>query len=170
LLVEAAKGASDITGGDDVVPGWANANPARAYHLFSGYLGGFMTTYTDMSMIAFNLLTGRDVRANDVPVVNKLIRTSDEKTEELRINSEYFYYIDWIREYEHRTKGYEKRVQDPEYRDKYMDVMRDKEQRMYNFAKGQIALIDQLKDYDEEKANEMKEQFVRKMWEYEDQD
>jgi hypothetical protein len=138
--------------------------------LFSGYLGGFMTTYTDMSMIAFNLLTGRDVRANDVPVVNKLIRTSDEKTEELRINSEYFYYIDWIREYEHRTKGYEKRVQDPEYRDKYMDVMRDKEQRMYNFAKGQIALIDQLKDYDEEKANEMKEQFVRKMWEYEDQD
>lgn len=170
LLVEAAKGASDITGGDEVVPGWFNANPARAYHLFSGYLGGFMTTYTDMSMIAFNLLTGRDVRANDVPVVNKLIRTSDEKTEELRINSEYFYYIDWIREYEHRTKGYEKRVQDPEYRDKYMDVMRDKEQRMYNFAKGQIALIDQLKDYDEEKANEMKEQFVRKMWEYEDQD
>lgn len=129
-----------------------------------------MTTYTDMSMVAFNLLTGRDVTANDIPVVNKLIRTSDEKTKELRINSEYFYYIDWIREYEHKARGYEKRVRDPEYKDKYRDVVRDKEQRMYNYAKGQIALIDQLKDYDEEKANEKKEQFVRKMWEYEDQD
>ena len=60
-----------------------------------------MTTYTDLSMIAFNLLTGRDVTANDIPIVNKLIRTSAEDTKDMRINSEYFYYVDWIKEYEH---------------------------------------------------------------------
>ena len=62
-----------MRGGDDVVPGDININPARVYNLLSGYMGGFLTTYTDLTNIGFNLLTGRDVRANDVPVVNKLI-------------------------------------------------------------------------------------------------
>jgi hypothetical protein len=168
FLVEAAKGASDMTGGDDVVPGSVNLNPARAYHIFSGYLGGFMTTYTDLSMIAFNLLTGRDVRANDIPVVNKLIRTSDEDTKDMRINSEYFYYVDWIKEYEHRLKGYEKRLSDPKYAEKYRDIVTDEEMQMYNYAKGQMEMIKNTQEFDEELSREQKEAFVRRMWEYED--
>lgn len=170
VLVEATKWASDVSGGDEVIPGRLNFNPARINNLLSGYMGGFLTTYTDIANIVFNLITGRDVRLNDIPVSNKLIRTSDEHTEELRINSEYYYYLNWIKEYEHKFKGYEKRMNDPEYAAKWSDMIPEKEQRMYQYAKSQISIIDEMSDYDEKEASRLKEEFVRTMWEYEDED
>ncbi len=167
VLVEAAKWINEKSGGDDVIGGKVNLNPARAYQLFSGYMGGFLTTYTDLANVSFNLLTGRDVSLNDVPVGNKLIRTSDERTEEMRINSEYFYYLDWMREYEHAQSGYKKRAQDKDYRDKYIDLRRSNEGEVYRYAKNMKDLIDKLQDVDEEKAMDLKKKFVEKMWEYE---
>lgn len=169
-IVEAAKWASEVSGGDEVVPGKININPARIDNLLRGYMGGFLTTYTDLTNIAFSLLTGKEVSANDIPVVNKMVRTSDQQTEELRINSEYFYYLNWIKEYEHKLKGYEKRIADPEYAEKWIDMLPKKEQRMYEYAKSQVSLIKEISDYDEKEASRLKEEFVRTMWKYEDED
>lgn len=169
-IVEAAKWASEVSGGDEVVPGKININPARIDNLLRGYMGGFLTTYTDLTNIAFSLLTGKEVSANDIPVVNKMVRTSDQQTEELRINSEYFYYLNWIKEYEHKLKGYEKRIADPEYAEKWIDMLPKKEQRMYEYAKSQVSLIKEISDYDEKEASRLKKEFVRTMWKYEDED
>ncbi|WP_332457544.1 LPD38 domain-containing protein [Petrimonas sp.] len=167
VLVEAAKWINEQSGGDEVVGGKVNLNPARAYHIFSGYMGGFLTTYTDLANVGFNLLTGRDVSLNDVPVGNKLIRTSDEKTAEMKLNSEYFYYLDWMREYEHAQSGYKKRVQEKDYRDKYIKLRRSNEGSIYRYAKKMRDAIDKLQGVNEEKAMELKKEFVEKMWEYE---
>ena len=86
----------------------------------------------------------------------------------MRINSEYFYYVDWIKEYEHRLKGYEKRLSDPKYAEKYRDIVTDDEMQMYNYAKGQMQMIKNTQEFDEDLSKEQKEEFVRQMWEYED--
>ena len=130
-------------------------------------MGGFLTTYTDLANVGFNLLTGRDVSLNDVPVGNKLIRTSDERTAEMKLNSEYFYYLDWMREYEHAQSGYKKRVQEKDYRDKYIKLRRSNEGSIYRYAKKMRDAIDKLQGVNEEKAMELKKEFVEKMWEYE---
>ena len=49
--------------------------------------------------------------------------------------------ITWIgsRKYEHKFKGYEKRIADPEYAEKWSKMIPEKEQRMYQFAKSQVS-------------------------------
>jgi hypothetical protein len=169
VLVAAAEWANEHSGGDDVTAGKVNINPARINHLLSGYFGGFLTTYTDLSSIAFNLITGRDVQQNDIPVVNKLIRTSDEDTEELRINSEYFYYLNWMKEYDHKVKGYRGKLNDSEYLDKYKEVLTSDDAKMYLYAKTMTEVINKMQDIDKEKSMNLKKQFIEEMWKMEDE-
>ena len=39
---------------------------------------------------------------------------------------------------------------------------------MYNYAKGQLEMITNTQEFDEDLSKEQKEEFVRQMWEYED--
>ena len=65
-------------------------------------------------------------------------------------------------------KGYEKRLNDPKYAEKYVDIVTDDEMQMYNYAKGQMQMIKNTQEFDEDLSKEQKEEFFRQMWEYED--
>lgn len=163
-LIEGAKWLNEVSGGDDVVKGKIDINPARIAHVFRGYMGGFLTTYTDLANVSFNLLTGNDLSINDIPVANKLIRTSDDRTESTRINQEYYYYLDWITDYEHRQRGYKgKTREDREYIKKYINLIRSDEKKTYMKAKQQVNRINKLRERDPQKAEEAKKKFVEEM-------
>lgn len=163
-LIEGAKWLNEVSGGDDVVKGKIDINPARMAHVFRGYMGGFLTTYTDLANVSFNLITGNDLSINDIPVANKLIRTSDDRTESTRINQEYYYYLDWITDYEHRQRGYKgKTREDREYIKKYINLIRSDEKKTYMKAKRQINHINKIRERDPEAAEAAKKRFVEEM-------
>lgn len=164
VLVEGARWLNDVSGGDDVTKGRIDLNPARLAHVFRGYMGGFLTTYTDVANASFNLLTGNDVSINDFPVGNKLIRTSDDRTELSRINEQYYFYLEWMQDYEHRKRGYKgKMIDDGDYIKKYSDLIRSGETAAYNKAKAQVEQINDLRERDPEMAEERKKAFVEEM-------
>ena len=163
-LIEGAKWLNEVSGGDDVVKGKIDINPARIAHVFRGYMGGFLTTYTDLANVSFNLITGNDLSINDIPVANKLIRTSDDRTESTRINQEYYYYLDWINDYEHRQRGYRgKTREDREYIKKYINLIRSDEKKTYMKAKRQINHINKIREYNPQAAEAAKKKFVEEM-------
>lgn len=166
-LVEGTKWLNEISGGDDVVKGKIDINPAKIQHVFGGYTGGAWTTYTDLVNLAYDLISGEDVSINQVPIANKIIKTSDDRTKDQRINSEYFFYQDWMRDYEHRKQGYNKRLSDEKYQDKYKNLLGGDETGMYMYGKMMTGIIKDLMEHDEEAANQMKEDFVEEMWEME---
>ena len=167
-LVDFTKWLNEFSGGDDVVGGRFDLNPARIDHLIDGYFGGFVTTYTGGINVLHKLIVGEGVTANDIPIANKVVRTSDEGTEMTRVRNEYFFYLDWMDDFKHRESGYKKMMkEDEEYRRKYSQLMDGFEARVYKLASSEKSKIDKVRKNDPEKADEMMKDFNNIMREQE---
>ena len=115
-----------------------------------------MTFYADLAGLFYDALKGNPVELHQIPVASKIVRKGDSLTEEMRYNQEYFHYVDWVKGMDHKYRGYEKLVKEPEYRDKYRGVIKSPEFKDYLFAKSQIETIKGLNENNEEKAFEIK--------------
>ena len=107
-FVEAAKGISDMTGGDDYVEGWIDINPAKVEYMLNGYLGGYFSTPAKLVKMTETAFGERDFDWRNMLFANRVIKTGDETTKMRKIQNDYFRYKDEYEETKRRYKAYEK--------------------------------------------------------------
>jgi hypothetical protein len=67
-----------------------NLNPAVIEHLAKGYFGGLVTTLDNVWKTGEMIAGSRDFDWRNVPVVNRTVKTGDERTKEKKVQNEYF--------------------------------------------------------------------------------
>lgn len=178
ILVGASKWLNEMSGGDDVVKGALDINPAKIQHVAGGYVGGAWTTYSDIVDVVWTAITGEkeDLSLNNVPIANKIVRTSDERNKELRINNEYFYWLDWKDKFDNKYKGYQKWLYNNDKQKS--DEMHKYKEKLTNTARDQtdMTIYETINIYSkiikgtvdagaiEEEMN-LKKELVDKLWE-----
>ena len=109
-LVGLAKTLNEVTGGDAYTKGSVNINPAQIEYLLNGYFGGVSNTIDKLTKSAETIAGKRDYDPKSFLLLNRVLKSGDERTEERAINREYYrlkeeYEIlrDRLKNYEHDT-------------------------------------------------------------------
>ncbi len=109
-IVEAAKWLNEATGGDDVVEGWLDLNPAAIEYILKGYMGGFFS-FPDKVMKSIETASGeREFEWRNIPFASRVLKEGDERTEYRKMQNEYYQLAqNEFKKTEKRLKGYEKK-------------------------------------------------------------
>lgn len=93
-LVDMTRWLNEVSGGNDVLlsKGKVNLNPAQIEYLLSGYLGGYFSFPEKLVNTAKQIVGDRDVNVRDWPLLNRVIKEGDERTEYRKLNEEYWKY------------------------------------------------------------------------------
>ena len=109
-LIGLAKTLNEVTGGDAYTKGAVNINPAQIEYLLNGYFGGVSNTIDKLTKSAETIAGKRDYDPKSFLLLNRVLKSGDERTEERAINREYYrlkeeYEIlrDRLKNYEHDT-------------------------------------------------------------------
>ena len=89
-LVGMAKSLNELTGGDPYTKGWIDINPAKVEYLLNGYFGGVSNTVDKLLKMGETAVGKRDYDPRSFLVVNRLLKSGDERTEQRAVNNEYF--------------------------------------------------------------------------------
>lgn len=146
FLVESAKWLNEVTGGDNVVKGKADINPAIVEHLFESYLGGMGKTF-NKTVTTFSMLFNKDAREwRNVPVLSSFYQVPNDRTSGSQVNREYFEARDEAKEIEHQFSGYKKqlRMGAMEYAEKLDELMKSPIFARYRLIKGYDKAITNL--------------------------
>lgn len=100
-LKAVTKWLSDNTGGDDYTGGAIDLNPAQIEYVMKGMLGGYYSFMDKVVKTAKMPFGAQPVEAKDIPFVNRLYVTGDERTKERAINNAYFKFS---KEHDHTKK------------------------------------------------------------------
>jgi hypothetical protein len=111
LMVEASKLANDLSGGDDVVRGKIQVNPAIVQYLWEQYTGGPGKVFSNTISIgkdAKDILTGKDNDFNirKVEGVKAFVQQGDDRTEYYRTQAKYRKYLEDARKMKDAENGY----------------------------------------------------------------
>lgn len=90
ILVGLSKWANELTGGDPYHKGWLDINPSKVEHVLEGYFGGIYGTVDKMVKMAETFGGEREFDPRNFLLVNRLVKTGDERTEYRAVNNEYF--------------------------------------------------------------------------------
>lgn len=135
-LVNLSEWTNELGGGDkyrtsDV--SLLNWNPAKVEHLFEAYFGGLGKTFNQLGKTlwygAESVLTGKksdNLVARNVPVLNRFLKTVDEKSSFSKINKQYYRYVKEYEGVDRVLKGYAKEVSSGnlEYLDKLISLQK----------------------------------------------
>lgn len=90
-LVGLSKVLNEVTGGDAYTKGWADVvNPAQVEYLLNGYFGGVSSTIDKFVKMGETALGQREYDPRSFLILNRLVKSGDERTEYRHINNEYF--------------------------------------------------------------------------------
>ena len=177
MLVDATKWLNEVSGGDNVVKGWIDVNPAVVEHLYESYLGGVGKTL-NKTVKTLSMIWDPDSRVvRNVPIVSTFIQDADdERTAGSQLNREYNELMREFDKTDHKVKGYKKQIRlgAMEYADKLNEFMDTPEFQRYSSLYGYVSAIRKIKsaikyspDEDVEtlkqSLNELKSQMVQEM-------
>ena len=177
MLVDATKWLNEVSGGDNVVKGWIDVNPAVVEHLYESYLGGVGKTL-NKTVKTLSMIWDPDSRVvRNVPIVSTFIQDADdERTAGSQLNREYNELMREFDKTDHKVKGYKKQIRlgAMEYADKLNEFMDTPEFQRYSSLYGYVSAIRKIKsaikyspDEDVEtlkqSLNDLKSQMVEEM-------
>lgn len=160
-LVDLSEWTNELGGGDkyrtsDV--SMLNWNPAKVEHLFEAYFGGLGKTFNQLGKTlwygAESVLTGKksdNLVARNVPVLNKFLKTVDEKSSFSKVNNQYYRYVKVYDEIDRVLKGYAKEVSSGnlEYLDKLIGLQKSdayKKLQIFQQYKSHIEGLEKLRN------------------------
>lgn len=146
FLVESAKWLNDVTGGDNVVKGKVDINPATVEHLFESYLGGMGKTF-NKTVTTLSMLFNKDAREwRNVPVLSSFYQVPNDRTSGSQVNREYFEARDEADKVAHQYSGYKKqlRMGAMEYAEKLDELIKSPIFARYQVVNGYNKAITKL--------------------------
>lgn len=105
-IVGASKWLSDVTGGDEYIGGAVDINPARLEYILNGYLGGFFKVPNQLAKMAETAFGDREFEWRNMMIANRLLKNGDERTENRKLQNEYFKYKEEYEKTKDRVKNY----------------------------------------------------------------
>ena len=88
-LVGFFKLLNEISGGDPYTSGVIDINPAQAEYLLNGYFGGVSSTIDKFAKMGETALGQREYDPRSFLILNRLVKSGDERTGYRHINNEY---------------------------------------------------------------------------------
>lgn len=152
MLVNMAEALNEWTGGDDVKKGWVDINPAQVEHVLEGTFGGVSTMLNKLVKMGQVVTGQQDFDLRNVPMVSRVVKSTDKDAEARRINTEYYKYYNEYKETKRLVSHYEKQE------DEGILGIAEKLDFWYNSpAYGRYEIVDE--NYDQVKAltDELKE-------------
>ena len=107
-LVDFARWASETSGGNDYKKGDVDINPAQLEYLLNGTFGGMMTFPNKIKKMVETGYGARDFEWRNVPIVNRLIKSGDERTAFRKLRNEYYKYMEEYKETGRLMRSYRK--------------------------------------------------------------
>ena len=109
-LVDIAKGVSRATGGNDAKKGAVDVNPAEVENILEGYLGGAARTVNMLVKSGETMFANRDFEWRNVPIANRFIKGTDERTQLKAVKDRYYNYLDEFNETKRLEREYKNRA------------------------------------------------------------
>lgn len=109
-LVGFAKWLNETTGGDDYKKGAIDINPAKLEYLLNGTFGGMMTFPMKIKKTGETAFGDRDFEWRNTPLLNRVVKSGDERTANRKLQNEYFKYKSEAEETDRLKKKYENAV------------------------------------------------------------
>ena len=106
-LIGLAKTLNEVTGGDTYTKGAVDINPAQIEYLLNGYFGGVSNTIDKLTKSAETIAGKRDYDPKSFLLLNRVLKSGDERTEERAINREYYRLKEEYEILRDRLKNYE---------------------------------------------------------------
>lgn len=106
-LIGLAKILNEKTGGDAYTKGAIDINPAQIEYLLNGYFGGVSNTIDKLTKSAETIAGKRDYDPKSFLLLNRVLKSGDERTEERAINREYYRLKEEYEILRDRLKNYE---------------------------------------------------------------
>ena len=106
-LVGLSKVLNEVSGGDAYTSGVIDINPAQAEYLLNGYFGGVSSTIDKLVKMGETALGQREYDPRSFLILNRLVKSGDERTEYRHINDEYFRLKEEHDKLKSRLKHYE---------------------------------------------------------------
>lgn len=106
-LVDFAKWLNETSGGDDFTKGAIDINPAKIEYLLNGTFGGLMSFPNKLKKSKETAAGDRDFEWRNIPLVNRLIKSGDERTAFRKLQNEYFKYKEEYEETGRRLRKYQ---------------------------------------------------------------
>ena len=130
-LVWLSKTLNELTGGDDYKGGMVDFNPAQVEYILKGYFGGAWS-FTNKLVKSGEIMVGsRDFEWGSIPLANRVVKTSDERTKFRNTNNEYYKYKKEAEEVKRLERKYEKSDNVLDYAKKIDELQRDIQYRRY---------------------------------------
>jgi len=113
FVVAAAKGLSDLTGGNDYKPGWIDFNPEVANHLLKAYCGGLYNMVCKLPGTVDTAKKAVSGRAEEADLsktlfLSRLVKSVDERTHRRAVDNKYRHYEEELAETARLDKAYMK--------------------------------------------------------------
>lgn len=89
-LVGLSKALNEATGGDAYTSGKIDINPAQVEYLLNGVFGGVSSTVDKLTKMGETVFGDREYDPRSFLLLNRLVKSGDERTEYRAINNEYF--------------------------------------------------------------------------------
>ena len=152
MLVDMAEALNEWTGGDDVKKGWVDINPAQVEHVLEGTFGGVSTMVNKLVKIGQMTTGQQDFDLRNIPMVSRVVKSTDTDAEARRINTEYYKYYNEYKETKRLVSHYEKQE------DEGILGMAEKLDFMYNSPEyGRYEIVDEYYDQVKDLTDRLKE-------------
>ena len=92
--------------GDDYTKGTFDLNPAKIEYVLKGYLGGAFSFPSNTLKWVEALAGKREFEWKHVPLANRVVKTGDDRTENRKLQNEYYKYRYEAKKTKYRFKGY----------------------------------------------------------------
>lgn len=176
-IVGLANALNESTGGDRYTKGAIDLNPAKIEYMLNGYFGGVFGTIDKLTKTAETIVGAREYDPRNVLLMNRLVKSGDERTEYRAVNKEYLRLKEEHDRIKQRLKHYEEDTDNGvfDYAEKIDFLYNSPEYERYEIFedyRGDIdALYDELKetvDDNERKEieaelNEVKKEMISQM-------
>ena len=107
-LVGLTRWLNETTGGNDYKKGSLDINPAKVEYLLNGTLGGMISFPMKMKKSGETAFGEREFEWRNVPLLNRVVKSGDERTSNRKLKEEYFKYKQEAERTEFEFKGYRK--------------------------------------------------------------
>ena len=107
-LVGISETLNEVSGGDKYTKGAIDINPAQIEYMLNGYFGGVFSTIDKMTKMGEMAFGDREFDPRGVLLLNRVVKTGDERTEYRAINNEYFRLKEEYEKTKERLRNYER--------------------------------------------------------------
>lgn len=111
-LVEFAKWMNEVSGGDDFKKGKIDINPAKIEYVLNGTFGGLVSFPSKINKSMETLSGKREFEWRNMPLVNRVVKSGDERTANRKLQNEYYKYRDEAEDTRRLYRKYENAVDD----------------------------------------------------------